>query len=149
MQGTKPFTPPARVQEQQQLQGMDLYEPEYDSFDHNGVDWDVHCLVCGAPSLNPAKMCLVSRLANLPQEPTAYDWLDKCIGIPEDNVLIELGLYDHQGDFQLPNNRLFGPYPSYAQAPRTDNKLYGLNCHAKCYQVLRDRLGYRLRYQDI
>ena len=48
-----------------------------------------------------------------------------------------------------PGKQVFGPYPSYAQAPRTDNKLYGLNCHAKCYQVLRDRLGYRLRYQDI
>lgn len=125
--------------------------------------WDVFCLICGGPSCNPAKIekpyfgflprpqpaSIVSDLPHLSELVSNFGWLEDCIGIPEDNIPVALGLYDGQGDFELSGNRLFGPYPSYAQAERTPNKTYGLNCHRKCYQLLRDELGYKLRYQDI
>lgn len=136
----------------------------YDADPH--PTWDVFCLICGGPSLNPAKKpaqkpqwanvdphepktSIISDLPHLSELAGQFDWLDSCIGIPEDNEPVELGLYDGQGDFRLPGDRLFGPYPSYAQAERTPNKQYGLNCHAKCYQLLRNRLAYTLQYQHI
>ena len=71
------------------------------------------------------------------------------MGVPENNVPLELGLYDTQGDFALPNRQLFCPYPSYMQAPSEDHKQYGLTCHAMCYQLLQERLWYNLLYQDV
>ena len=91
-------------------------------------------------------------LAEFPQlqvHASQFGWLDKHVGIPQDNVPIKLGLYDSQGDFEMPDNKLFCPYPSYMQAPREPHKQYGLTCHAKCYQLLQDRLGYTLQYQDV
>lgn len=122
--------------------------------------WDVFCLICGGPSCNPAKIAktiypqhkqvsVISDLPHLSELASNFGWLEECVGIPEDNMPVALGLYDGQGDFELSGNRLFGPYPSYAQAERTPNKTYGLNCHRKCYHLLHDELGYKLRYQDI
>ena len=141
---------------------MTFYAPN-DDYDE---EWDVFCLVCGGPCLNPNMVKKdhgyqdpdspaphdVSVIAHLPllsDLGRRLDWLDKCLGVPANNEPIQLGLYDRTGDFKLPNDALFGPYPSYAQVPKTDKKQYGLNCHAKCYQLLHDRLGYKLRYQDI
>lgn len=118
--------------------------------------WDAYCLVCAGPSLNPAKIPAydgqTQMLAEFPQlqvHASQFGWLDKHVGIPQDNVPIKLGLYDSQGDFEMPDNKLFCPYPSYMQAPREPHKQYGLTCHAKCYQLLQDRLGYTLQYQDV
>lgn len=122
--------------------------------------WDVFCLICGGPSCNPTKIAkttypqhkqvsVISDLPHLSELASNFGWLEDCVGIPEDNMPVALGLYDGQGDFEISGNRLFGPYPSYAQAERTPNKTYGLNCHRKCYHLLHDELGYKLRYQDI
>lgn len=115
------------------------------------VAWEVYCLVCAGPSLNPA-LLHPSDLSdfNLVKEHShEFEWLDKYIGVPESNEPVELGLYDYQGDFGMPGKRLFCPYPSYKQAARTQDKQYGLTCHAKCYQLLQKRLGYKLHYDDV
>ena len=124
--------------------------PDREGYNH----WDVYCLVCAAPSLNPAKLPSFNgqRLARFPElqaHASEFGWLDKCVGIPQDNVPTVLRLYDGQGDFEMPDNKLFCPYPSYMQAPRESHKHYGLTCHAKCYQLLQDRLGYTLQYQHV
>lgn len=117
--------------------------------------WDVYCLICAGPPLNPALITIfngplmLNDFPHLKEHAHEFDWLDKYLGVPENNAPLELGLYDTQGDFELPNKRLFCPYPSYMQAPREDHKQYGLTCHAKCYQLLQERLGYTLLYQDV
>jgi len=117
--------------------------------------WDVYCLICAGPPLNPAliTICDESQMLDdfphLKEHADEFDWLDKYVGVPENNAPFELGLYDTQGDFELPNEKLFCPYPSYMQAPKEDHKQYGLTCHAKCYQLLQERLWYNLLYQDV
>ena len=109
--------------------------------------WAVYCLVCAGPPLNPAMF--PSELDVIQEHAHEFGWLDKYVGVPESNEPVKLGLYDCQGDFGLPSNRLFCPYPSFRQAARGQHKQYGLTCHAKCYQLLQERLGYQLRYEDV
>ena len=110
--------------------------------------WDVYCLICAGPPLNPALITIYDEsqmlddFPHLKEDADEFDWLDKHIGVPESIVPLDLGLYDTAGDFELPNKKLFCPFPAYMQAPREDHKQYGLTCHAKCYQLLQQRLGY-------
>ena len=92
--------------------------------------WDVYYLICAGPPLNPAliTICDESQMLDdfphLKEHADEFDWIDKYVGVPENNAPLDLSLYDAQGDFELPNKKLFCPYPAYMQAPREDHKQY-------------------------
>ena len=109
--------------------------------------WEVFCLVCAGPPLNPAMF--PSELEVIKERAHEFGWLDNYVGVPESNEPIKLGLHDCQGDYGLPGNRLFCPYLSFKQAAKGQHKQYGLTCHTKCYQLLQERLGYTLHYEDV
>lgn len=64
----------------------------------------------------------------------------------EDNVPMELGEWDDMCGFELPwiddEWTTFRPYDM-------DGRLLGLACHAGCYSLLSDKLGYRLKLSDV
>ena len=125
-----------------------LYEHQKEELeDADMVIWEVFCLVCAGPPLNPAMF--PSELEVIKEHAHEFGWLDKYFGVSASNEQVQLGLYDCQGDFGLPGNRLFCPYPSFKQAAREQHKQYGLTCHIKCYQLLQERLGYSLHYEDV
>ncbi|KAL0045629.1 hypothetical protein WJX82_000160 [Trebouxia sp. C0006] len=71
----------------------------------------------------------INDFPHLKEHAIEFDWLDKYLGVPENNAPLELGLYDTQGDFELPNKKLFCPYPSYMQAPKEDHKQVSRTAH--------------------
>ena len=91
-----------------------------------GGHGEQHCLICGGPA-------------------SWTEWQGEHVGITEDNVPMGLFKYDEElGWFSIHATHL-------AQEAFVVGRLGndGLTCHASCHQLLCQRLGYTLLYEDV
>ena len=122
--------------------------------------WDSFCLVCGGPSAEEHLHDTDMLLQMIGKTDGQLKWLDKHIGVPENNIPVDIGYWNLEGGFTYPYrkhkpvkaSKCFHPAPTYFSR-RTDKSFkgfgHGLTCHAVCYKFLQQRLKYTLQFQDI
>ena len=120
--------------------------------------WDSLCLVCAGPTAEEHLHETDQLLQLIENKPGQLKWLDKHIGVPENNIPVDIGYWNLEGGFTYPGqqhkslnaSKRFHPAPTYFKR-RTDKsfKGHGLTCHAVCYKFLQQKLHYTLQFQDI
>ena len=121
--------------------------------------WHEFCVVCGGPPYGPTIRNLVSLMGKAYVEDN-HDamlkfaketrWAKRWIGVSSTEETVLLGWYteygafhalDGKGDFNLQTNFLHDNVP--------EGERYGIGAHRACATLLKQELGYSLRFADI
>jgi len=120
--------------------------------------WDVYCVICGGPTRNDFKKgtYLSSPKGEMTVQKTItkYNWLDKLVLISSTEEVINTtsGDYNDSGEFELDINYVVAPlnWPSGDDFDDTDtDEREAVLCHKACYNYLKAKLGYTLKFSDI
>lgn len=121
--------------------------------------WDEFCAVCGGPPVFYPYDRLAEKARDLELkvdfgalEKLAKDgeWTRSWVGIGSDGSVVPLGAYTGYGSFEAPDGKgEFKLSTNVTPKEVRSGARHGVGAHAACVGVLRDALGYALRYADL